>query len=682
MSTLADQQISKVSDIVYDKLATVTQWATDAKTAAQQAIESIGLLDVPNIEIQFPQAPEIQSPVAPSITSVPDYVVSNNPQSVTFTPTSQVSFVEPTTVPTPVYGTPVAVPDRPQATLPLPPTAYPTMANPSAPVAPTLSLPDVPVVQLPDAPALLSISVPTAPSITVESFGGTRPDNSGMLAVIDERIARIGAALTQANQRLSAKVDAAKAAEKAAVLDPYFGNTAPEKSIYGEGDYQKNVPMDRMRSFHDAVETIDRELMQKRDELTTAWAGKNFSLVPGMLVGQVNDLEIEAGRKVRELAGKINEETGKTALEDFSRIWELYVELEKSYIDVTLEQARRGLEEEKLRVRTQIELFNASLELYKSKLGSVSAYVEAYNAELSAQLELSRSYKVAVDGAIAETAENSARVAIYNAQVQVGKVQAETQTTALRAATAPLELYKAQLIGVKANADTAVANIEAYREAIRGYASAVETASAEVEAYAAQVAAVSSAAGVAETNAKAYATYIEEAARTNTVFKTFVTEQGEVLSANLQTFRDAGNTNESFLRAQAARIAGQAEITGARVSAFDNYVRNFSSYNRALADKTAAVMNHSMTSAENAARAQALLNQATAETDKIKAGALAGKASALAGLAQGAMSAMHVSASAQGSGSTGSSYGYNRSWTANWGGTTQKSESKVQRLSA
>lgn len=686
-TTLADEQITKVSEIVYGKLATVTEWAASASEAAQSAIDSIGLLDVPNIEIQFPQAPVIKEPVSPSLTSVPDYVISNSPQSVTFTPTEQIELTAPTVIPSPVYGAPALIIERPDSALPLPPTSYPVLPTTDVPALPLVAVPVAPKIQLPDAPALLSIKVTDAPQTDIQAFDDKNaPSSDDVLRKVELLIDRGQKAISLVNSRNAKAKTEWKLAEKRnvgrAFLEVLDEPELPEKNlVHKDSLHQKNKMPTALREYYSAVAASDTAVLKKRAELTSAWASRNFSMPPGMLIGDINELEIEAANSLRDKAIEINEMRTKLMLEEYFKIWEMFASMEENFVALYTQSLRQSVENEKLRVRTQIELFNASVSLYNSKLDGVRAYIDAYNAELDAALNVDGSYSTAVDAAVAAMSENTARVGIYSQQARVAKLQADTKVTAVQALTAPLELYKAQLTGVKANADTAVANIESYREAVRAYAAAVETTSAEVEAYAAQVAAAGSGAAVAETNAKAYAAYAEAAAKNNVVFKTFVTEQGEVLSANLQTFRDAGSTNESFLRAQAARISGQTEVTGARVSAFDNYVRNFSSYNRALADKTAAAMNHSMTSAENVARAQALLNQATAEADKVKAGALAGKAAALAGLAQGAMSAMHVSASAQGSGSTGSSYGYNRSWTVNWGGTTRESESKVQRLS-
>lgn len=676
---LADEQIGKVTAIVNSKLSTIQDWVTRTKLAANNSIDAVGTLAVPNIEIQFPSAPAIGNPVPPDAGSVPDHTVTNDPESVAFSGVQNISFSAPSAIPAPVYGTPVSVPARPTPTLTAPPTVYPTTTNPVAPAVPVLTAPTAPTISLPDAPTLVGIDIPTLDMPDIQSFSVALPEYSNDLIKLNDQAGNVDTILDGLKSSFEGAVTDFTNRQRTNINAHYLTG-ADKQHALTNGDYDANRLAQRKRLMDEAAVAIDREVMGEVDKATTVWAARNFSIVPGMLIDQVNDLEIEGGRKLRAMSSKINQEIFKQAKEDFDKILAIYVAVEQNLIDYHLERIRRAVEQEKVKVRSQMELFNAALELYKAKQQTINAHIEAFNVEQKAKIQLVGAYKTAVEGAVAKTAENEARVRIYGTQVEALKVQTNVFTTSVKAATAPVEAFKAQLIGVKANADTAVANIESYREAIKGYAAAVDAASSEIRAYAAQVQAASSSAGVAETNARAYATYIQESVRNNSVYRTFASEQSEVLNAYLQTFREAANTNESFVRAQAAKVSAQVQVTTARAAAFDNHVRTYASYNRALAEKTAAVMSHSMTSAENAARAQALANQAQSEVSKISAGALAAKAQALAGLAQGAMSALHVSASAQGTGSTASSYGYGTNTVINWGGTTEKSESKTARV--
>lgn len=669
--TLAKAQIDKVTTLVLSKLGLIQDWAFKSQQIAEGAIDDIGLLEVTPVSITFPNQPALANPNNPATNEIPTGTVGGDPTSVAFTPTGQLKFTAPNPIPQAEYGTPVAPGARPSPNLPLPPVAYPQVALTTPPTAPNLQLPEAPVFKAPDAPDLLSITIPELEFPTLAPFDEEAPEFDKR--DVEEIIERIDGIIQLGRSRIQG------------IEGEYAGNDAAVRGrldTYNGGDYAKNRVYHRTRLFDDAAAPIDIERAAAVKKLTNEWAARNFSIVPGMLVGAVNDVEIEAGRKLRLVGAKINSELAKQALEDYQTFAELYFEIERNLIDLYSLRLEREVENEKLRVRAQIELFNAALAVFNGQQKIREIIADAYKAELAAALELTSAQKTLIDGAIAETAENEARMSMYNTEVQMLRVQADAYKAQVQASVVPIELYKATLGGLKAEADTQITNIEAYREALRAYAAAVGAVSEEIKAYSAEVQASTTSSEVNEANVRAYTTHIQESIKNSNAYRTFASAQTEVLNANLQAFSDAAQVNESFVRAQAAKITAQNQLAQQRASAYLDYIQSYSTYNKALSQLNAARMTYSLTASENAARAEALANQAQAESDKIEAGALAAKAQALSALAQGAMSAMHVSASASGSGSTSSSAGISAGLTSNWGGSTSKNESKTESLSA
>lgn len=674
--TLAKAQIDKVTALVLSKLGLIQDWAFKSQQIAEDAIDGIGLLEVAPVSITFPAPPSLANPNNPATNEIPTGTIGGDPTSVAFTPTDQLSFTAPTAIPQAEYGTPVSPSARPSPSLPLPPVAYPQVALTAAPTAPNLQLPSAPTFATPDAPALLSITIPELEFPTLEPFQEEAPEFDKR--DVEEVINRVDQIIQLGRSRIGA-ISGEFESDDAAVrgiVDKYNG-VAPN-----DRDYANNRAYHRKRLFDEAATPINLERTSAVKKLTSEWAARNFSIVPGMLVGAVNDVEIEAGRRLRGEGAKINAELAKQALEDFQTFAELYFQIEQNLIDLYSLRLEREVENEKLRVRAQIELFNAALAVFNSEQKIREIVAQAYKAQLAAVLEATSAQKTAIDGAIAETAENEARMSIYNTEVQMLKIQSDAYKAQVQASVVPIELYKASLSGLKAEADTQITNIEAYREALRAYAAAVGAVSEEIKAYSAEVQATTTSSEVNESNVRAYTTYIQESIKNANAYRTFASSQTEVLNANLQAFSDAAQVNESFVRAQASKITAQNQLAQQRSSAYLDYIQSYSTYNKALSQLNAARMTYSLTASENAARAEALANQAQAESDKIEAGALAAKASALSALAQGAMSAMHVSASASGSGSTSSSAGISAGLTSNWGGSTSKNESKTESLSA
>jgi hypothetical protein len=411
-------------------------------------------------------------------------------------------------------------------------------------------------------------------------------------------------------------------------------------------------------------------------------AARNFSDVYGVLVDGVNDIRYAAAQKIRDGMSEVNNRLAKEALANYQAGMELALVLEKAYISLYLEYARQVLESEKINVQIAIELFNASVALFNAQQRARQIHADAHRAHVQGIIAGMGAYPIAIDGAVAETAENEQRIQMYAADGQLVKARTTVYTASTKKELAPIETYKAEVGGIKAQADIVVANVESYRAAVGAYAQGVSGTTEVVNAFAAETAAKTSQANVYSSNAKAYASYVQEGAKRANTWKVFANTQGDVLRANVQTYQQAAETNQSFVRAQAAAIGAEAEIASSRASAYSSGLRAVSAYNRTTVDNAAAAQQYALVAAENAARAQSLLAIAQAETDRINAGAFSAQAQALAGLAQGAMSALHVSAGAEGTGSVAASAQWEEGADQLWGGNNAWNESKTEQLSA
>jgi len=670
---LADNQIESVTDIVNSKLDLIQQWATKSKLAADTAIDGVGTFTLPGINMASIGNVDFGEPKQLSgLGSIPDPSVENNPASVTFTATGNVSQPDLVDIPSAVYAAPVVPDDRPSITLPQPPTAYPVAALPTQPAPDTVVDVKAPVITATAPPALVPVTIPTIEFPTIPPFSVAFPQKSVAKQDLDAKMAKIDSLISSVDSRLVALRNSSSS----------YDTGLRSKLATFEDDLRSGIESQRARMVQEAASNIDFELTREVRKVMVEYAARNFSLIPGMAVDKVNEIELLASRKLIEETSKVNTELSAQAAEDAQLFANMYYELEQNLIDVYLLQCDEQVELEKIRVQAQIELFNATLALFNAERSDRQMVAEAYKAELQANLELVGAYKVQVEGATADVAENDARTQIYNAQVEALRPQIDVYKADIRKALLPLEIYKTRLAGLKSQSDVALGNIEAYREAVKAYVAAVDASSSEVKAYAAQVQAVSSSVGVSETNSRAYTANIQELLKRSDTSKTFVAAQSDVMNANLLTFRTAADVNEGFVKAQAARIAAQAELVSTRTNAYGQYANAQSVVNKTFAQLNEAKMSNSMAAAEHASRVNALNAQARAEQEKMNAGALAAKAQALAGLAQGAMSALHVSASASGTGSTSSSAGVSYGLSSNWGGGTSKSETYRQILSA
>lgn len=651
---LADQQIQQVTNIVRDKLGAVSTWASQARQAALQAIVGIGTFETPVVTTTLPDAPTLMTPEDPAAGSPPDATVTVNPIAVEYAETDQVEFNEPDTLPDPVYGTAQKLRARPSYTPPTPPTNYVTVDVPTIPGRPDLYDPSAPTLTGPAPVTLIEIKVPTFDFPTIEPFSLDIPQYDAPVAPPPPGL-------------------------QLAEYDPAALQARVKSLLTG---YTPDMELLRTTLADIMVAEADREATKAINTAFDAAAAQNWALPPGMLVEAVDTIHTENGRKIRAGMSKINNDLAKTALENYRVGVAEALALEKHLIDLHLEHARQLLETERFRVKSQVELFNATVALFNAQQGARAQHMAAYKAELQTTLAMAGAYPTMVEGALAEIAENDQRVQMYGADAKLVAGQTEVYKNTAQKITAEIETYRAEIGGIKTQSDTILANIESYRSAVAAYAAGVEATALNIQAFATETQSKTSEVSVLETNAKAYAAYIQESAKRAQVYRAFAAAQGDVLRANLQTFQTAAETNQSFVRAHAAKVAAEAEIAQARSSAYSTGVRATTSYNHALVQNNSAQQQYALTAAENAARAAALAATAQAETDRVNAGAIAAKAQAVAGLAQGSMSALHVSAAAEGSGSISSSASFQSGVDSTWGGNTTYAESKIERLSA
>lgn len=651
-SGFASEQISKVTTTVKDKLTTVKGWASQASTAANSVINGLNKFDSPVITMTFPTLIALDEPDKPEDIKIDVDKISVSPYSAGFTSVGQITFDAPKDIPEPKYGTAVESISRPSVSIPAAPVPT-TIASPSIPVAPALVKPSAPVFNTTGKPTLIPIVIPEFSFTPIEPFSGTIPEYTPSEIAVDA----------------SAKIPEYDYSELRSRIDEIMSNDSSYRDMC-------------KRMTDELVDSVDKETKANTDAAFDKWAAQNFSMVPGMLVSDVNDIQTMGGVKIREGQSKVNTEYFKIVFENFKSAVVQGIAIEKRLVDIYVEEVRQLLEIEKLKVKAAISMFDSAVAAFNAHQSARAAYATAYKAELEANLRVIESYAPLVQGATAEIAENEVNIEMFNADAKLQSTIADVYKTGIRALSADVEVYKASLIGVKAEADIISSNIAEYRDAVRAYSAGVDASSAEFSAYAAEVQSLSSGVIVDEANVRAYAAYVQESTKKSNVYRAFTAGQSEVLQADIAAFKAASNANEHAGRAYAAKAAAQAEIGMAAISAYGSQVKAHTDYNKAMTQNKAANLQFNLITNENQLRQDMLNNQIQAEIDKLNAGVKAAQAQALASLAQGSMSALHVQASSQGSGTTAFGANYSYGVSSSWGGNTDKTESKRQVLNA
>lgn len=653
-ASFASSQIDKVSNTINNKLSTIQNWASTAQQAANTVIEGLNKFTAPTVNMTFPPVLQIDEAEIPSLGSLGNGSISVNTGTAGFNSVGQITFAEPPTLPTPNYGTSIKPTNRPSAKIASAPVPD-MVASPALPAAPVLAQPVAPVFTSNVKPELLAIDIPEFSFDPIDPFTGVIPEYIPPSSNISASVKLAEYSPTELRERIDA-------------LMPR--ELAPEYI-----ELCKNMT-------DELVGAVDKEVAKASGGAFDKWAAMNFSVTPGMLVSDINDIQANGGVKIREGQAKLNDEFFKITFENFKTAVAQGIAVEKHLMDIYVEEVRQLIEIEKLKVKSAISTFDSVVAAFNAHQGARALYATAYKVELEGNLRVIESYAPLIEGATAEIAENEVTVQMFNADAKLQNTIADVYKTSVQALSADVEAYKATLSGVKAEADIISANIAAYKDAVRAYAAGIDASSAEFGAYAAEVQAASSTLSVDEANVKAYAAFVQESAKRTGVYRAFTSGQSEVLQADISAFKAASNANEHYARAKASVAAAQTEVGSASLSAFSAQVKAHTDYNKAQAQLTAVNSQFEMITAENDIRQQMLDAQINSEIDKLNAGVKAAQAQALASLAQGSMSALHVQASAQGSGTTAFGANYNYGVNSSWGGSTDKSESKRQILNA
>lgn len=603
------------------------------------------------------------------------------------------------------YRTPVYAPSRPTRDLPLPPVNYPQQQPGGEPDAPELS----------DAPdfsdELAALQALTPPDLSGE-INAAIDSMDDVVTSVNEVLTSTDTALFAVPVPTSEQEDALGSGEDLQALYSEMTQVVDELVSSAEGDFTEKLQAAFQKYVLDVVvdndtqEGVIAELIQHQKDIMKAavneatwdaklakdkirgdWGARNF---PGPVGFAARDLAVEevnirkdmrktndeAARKVREYS----EQLARTKYNNSLAIINAAFAFERVSMQAYVRIARQELAYESLRVQAQIQLYEAAVNNFRTRQEAYAAYVNTYDATADFVVDANRAQSVAQDASALVPQANEVKNIIYSAQLKGSQGQAELGAAAASAASLPFEAYQAQVSdGVTENLKTAEENIRNYQSAVRGYAEALRTANRDLESYAAQLSTNASAVNVEEANTRAYAAYVKETSRSDQIRTAYLKAQGGAMKETVKAWREAAETNQNAVEVQASRMVAKQKVEGNRGRVYTQQVRDtdysaYDTYNRAQAARTNALLVHSATAAENAARAESLISRARAESERVNIGAKAAKAEALAGLAQGAMSALNVGSSVQGNSRSSESYTYNDRTTATYGGTTDRTE--------
>jgi hypothetical protein len=398
---------------------------------------------------------------------------------------------------------------------------------------------------------------------------------------------------------------------------------------------------DRARSRDDVAAT------KAVQEAFETFAGRGYSMPPGMLVKQVNaiieDNQLKANATNREIYIKNHE----LLISQLNVAVERGLALEQVTFNLFTNMLNRKLEITKFRIESAISIYNSEIQAFNIRS-------QAYN--VAAQV-----YKIKIDAELTKLEEFRARIEAQKAVGQLNQQTVEVYTAQLGAVETLVKAYVAEMEGAKVQTEIAKVQIDAYKGDIQAYAARLDADKTRFEAYETQVKGESAKVGILEAEARAFASRVQ-------ALETQGSLQAKKIDAKLQVTQTSTTQYVAKVGAERDRVLAESERFRSLIA---KYSAEAQTYLGELGANTA-------TKELDVKRVEASLRNAIAKYDvelrkydgeasrviklaELNLESLRTMAQYAAQLAAGAMSARHLgmSVTGQGQGSDSLNYNYN-----------------------
>ena len=503
----------------------------------------------------------------------------------------------------------------------------PSMRQVPAPVRPnidtTVELPQVPTITMPDMEAMEQIAIPAFEFPQLPDFDGVPPNAS---------------AITVPN----VFINWAEPTYKSEVLDDLV---ALVKTMMAGGTGLPAAVEDAL--FSRARERDSNETARAVQEAVDTWAGRNFSMPPGMLAKQVNVAREQGRLKAAETNRDILIEAAKWEIENIRFAVQQGMALEQLTANIFENAAKRLFEVAKFQAESQINVFNAQIGLFNAQNGAFQTLAQVYRTRLDGAIAKLTAFKTAVEALAAVGQINQQRVEVFKAK--------------LNAVQASVDVFKAMMQGAQVRAETIKNQFDAYRADVQAFTEEIGAEKVKFDAYDSQVKGETAKAGMLDSQARAYASTIQGLSAKADIKVKGSQLRLDAARVNIQKYLAdvdgyKAGLDASLKEVQYGTAVYQARIEGWKAKASANVAASEVQSRFADMNTRTNIAYSQMQISQYQANVQKAVQQAQIALEAAKA---MGQYSAQ--LAAGAMSAMHVSASVSGSGSQSDSWNQSNS---------------------
>jgi hypothetical protein len=389
------------------------------------------------------------------------------------------------------------------------------------------------------------------------------------------------------------------------------------------------------REVRQAVEVFSSRGMEVSDALRTAqtlYAGERGALMNAAELRKFNIDEVLR-----------NAEVAKALLT-------LLVQLDAMTFEASMAYARGRFEVETLKADAQIQLANALASLYNARVAEFKTEVEFYQSEMSSQIVGLEKWKAEVQAEIAKTKANAQIGRVYASQIEAVTAQAAVYEAQVQALFANVENYKARMQAVEVEADVAKTAVMTYAGKVDAYVASLTGIKAQYEVYEAGLKGTMAMNEAETTKIQLSMSDIQAvgASYANSIAKIELDTEQLKAAAMQKSAQAEAISLTNIIEGLKAQIEGDKQRLD--VAKISMAALKAGSKNEAIVDNAQAAARYYGQVSDSIYRSHEQIMRAVMTSTQASAMAMEAAGKTAASLAQGAYSAMHVSASIQGGG--------------------------------
>ncbi len=374
--------------------------------------------------------------------------------------------------------------------------------------------------------------------------------------------------------------------------------------------------------------------LEAEQEAFDTFAGKNFSMPPGMLVKAVTAAHEKSRFAQNTLERDILGKAAQWEIENIRVAIEKGLGLETLLVNKFNNFAQRTFDAAKFRVEADIQMYNALVTLFNARQTGFRVLAEVFKIKTDAELAHLEVYKAQIQGAIAKGQLNEQLVKVYVARIEGVKQF--------------IELYKAKMEGARTQAEVVKAILEGYNSDVKAWAEKITAEKTRFEAYFEEVRAVTEESKSVEYQARAFEATVKAQ-------EAGINGKAQYVNAKVNAAQASVAKYKADLEQAMNYSRGTLEALQARAAAFSADTNRYAEEIKGInAGRDVTLRTLELRLSNQIKYFDILMKEFDSnlgraiEQVKIKEAALDSAARTTATVASGALSAIHVQASAHG----------------------------------